>query len=486
MRLRYPSSFLKLLLIGFGFAIFPLLLAFVNANIAFDKLAKESQTTIANAVASTRASHVLQDQLQVMERSIRQYFVLQDSVLLNNYELANVKLNASTSQLAELANQHGAINNFQQQQNIQRFQRQVFQLNLSISEAAKTKIGPTDVLIQFGPLKLQAENIIEENNHHIDQVASKLTKTALKTQKNLLLQSLVLIPLALVVAGIITYMIVRPIRRMDVAIKHLGKSQYEAPIVIDGPGDLHILGQRLDWLRLELQDLNQKKQQFLQHVSHELKTPLTAIREAIELLNDGIGGTLSLQQTEIISILRDNGIKLQKMIENLLNFTKLEFIQSQVNRQKLNLPNVINRVLQGHHLTIRNKKIEIEQDYYADEIIADEEKLMIILDNLISNAVKYIQIGGVIKLSSSSNETSYTIAVSDNGPGLHLNDQAKLFDPFYRGDSLHYGLLSGSGLGLAIAKNLVNAHGGNIAVAQTQSAQRGAHFIVTIPKLEFA
>lgn len=488
MRMHYPSSFLKLLLIGFGFAIFPLLLAFANANIAFDKLAKQSHITIANAVASTRASHDLQEQLHLMERSSRQYFVLQDKTLFNNYKIAYLKLNASITQLAELASKPIPIKNTHQQQKIQQFQQQVAALNLMVLNAAKTKNKTLGFLNQFSSLTQQVEVIIQENNHTIDLVSLQLTHAAQTTQKNLLLQSLVLIPLALVVAGGITYMLARPIRRMDAAIKHLGTGQYEGHITIDGPGDLRVLGQRLDWLRLELKNLNQQKQQFLQHVSHELKTPLTAIREATELLNDGIGGVLSAQQAEITYILRDNSIKLQKMIENLLNFTKIESIQAKLNLQQLHLPNVLNKVLDAHHLTIRNKQLILEKEFSIIEIVADEEKLTIILDNLISNAVKYTQQHGSIKLSTSLLNNSYVIEVTDNGPGLNQNDYAKLFDPFYSGDSLHNSVLSGSGLGLAIAKDLVIAHGGSITAVTPpeNSPQQGAHFIVTIPQLETA
>jgi two-component system sensor histidine kinase GlrK len=91
MSIHYPGSFLKLLLIGFAFAIFPLLWAFTNANIAFDKLAEQSEITIYNAVKTTRAVRILQEQAYLMERSIRQYYVLQDDTLFQNYKQADIK-----------------------------------------------------------------------------------------------------------------------------------------------------------------------------------------------------------------------------------------------------------------------------------------------------------------------------------------------------------------------------------------------------------
>ena len=476
MRIRYPSSFLKLLLIGFAFATLPLLWAFINANIAFDKLAKQSEITISNAVETTRAGRVLQEQLHLMERGIRQYFVLQDDVLFNNYQQANGKFNAATAQLQQLST------NQAQQDKLRALSRQTQQLNLAIVEAKSANSAELGFLDHFNLLAQQIEVIIAENNRAIDSASTQLRRAARKTQRDLFLQSLILIPLTLLVAGAITFLLARPIRRMDSAIRSLGEGQYDAPIAIDGPGDLRILGQRLDWLRSELKDLDEQKQQFLRHVSHELKTPLTAIREATELLHDGIGGVLTTQQAEITHILRDNSLRLQKMIENLLNYTRVEAMQPKLNLQPINLPRLVNKVFHAHALSIRNKQINVEAQFDAQEIIADEEKLTIILDNLISNAVKYTPNVGQIKVSAAQDKKWLMIAVQDSGLGLAQEDQEKLFDPFYRGSAINKSLISGSGLGLTIAKDLVEAHGGNIKlVPSTGEHLQGAHFIVQLP-----
>jgi len=474
MSIHYPSSFLKLLLIGFAFAIFPLLLAFANANIAFDKLAKQSEITIYNAVETTRAVRVLQEQINLMERSIRQYYVLQDDVLFKNYKQADTRFNSAIMQLQHLTTYRpllGKINILHQQSQ---------QLEQLIQNSTDTKTTQPEVLDTFSKLTQQIEVIIEENNQAIDSTSSQLTLSAKKTQRNLLIQSLVLIPLALLVAGCIAFLLARPIRRMDRAIKELGEGSYDQEISIDGPGNLRVLGQRLDWLRIELKELNEQKQQFLRHVSHELKTPLTAIREATELLNDGIGGSLTTQQAEITHILKDNTIRLQRMIENLLNYTKLESIQPKLNLQQVTLPDLINKVIHAHALSIRNKQLGIETIFNLVKIIADHEKLTIIMDNLISNAVQYSPDLGHIKICTGEDKNQFIIEVIDNGPGLEKADQKKLFDPFYRGTTLRKSLISGSGLGLAITKDLVATHGGNIKLA---NSVKGAHFIVTLPKM---
>jgi two-component system sensor histidine kinase GlrK len=410
-----------------------------------------------------------------MERSIRQYYVLQDDTLFNNYKQADTKFDAAIVELQQLTTYRPQL------EKINSLRQQTQQLNQLIQHSIGTQTTQLDFLDTFSQLTQKIEVIIEENNQAIDKTSSQLTLTAKKTQRNLFIQSLVLIPLALLVAGCIAFMLARPIRRMDKAIKELGEGHYEQEISIDGPGDLRVLGQRLDWLRAELKELNEQKQQFLRHISHELKTPLTAIREATELLNDGIGGTLSVQQAEITHILKDNTIRLQRMIENLLNYTKLESIQLKLNLQPINLPDLISKVVNAHELSIRNKHLAINTSCNLTQITADHEKLIMIIDNLISNAVRYSPDFGHIKICTSEDNDRFIIEVIDNGPGLDTADQEKLFDPFYRGTNLHKSLISGSGLGLAITKDLVEVHGGSIELAPSS---QGAHFIVTLPKIK--
>lgn len=473
MRIRYPDSFLTLLLIGFAFSILPLLWAFTNANIAFGDLASQSESTISQAVETTRLSRALQEKSRLMERSARQYFVLKDTLLFKNYEQAKNELNDIVVSLIKHTNNPQIINK------LNTLKQDSSTLHKSINNKKNLYLNDTDFLDVFSELNLQIDDIIKENNAAIDKASSDFKSEAKQTQKNLFLQSLVLIPLALLAAAIITFLIARPIRRMDSAISNLGKGHYESPISIDGPGDLRVLGQRLDWLRTELKDLNAQKQQFLRHVSHELKTPLTAIREATELLYDGIGGALSSQQTEIIQIMRDNSIRLQTMIENLLNYTKIESIQTKSKLQTLDLGVLINKVLDAHALTITNKKLNVALDLnIGNKMFSNEEKLFIILDNLVSNAVNYTPESGLIKITTNIEKNWFIIDVSDNGPGLVKGDDEKVFDPFYRGKTVHNGLINGSGLGLTIVKDIVETLDGNINLL---ASKQGAHFSVHLP-----
>jgi two-component system, NtrC family, sensor histidine kinase GlrK len=481
LQISYPKSFLKLLLIGFALVMLPLLVAFVNANIYFDKLTKQSLFNMSQAVETTRTSRILLEELAVMERSARQYFVLKDRLLLTNYLNAHGRFS-------------NAIHGLQQQpmikplaHELKQFSEQEYRLYSTISQANEAFDYDQAITDAFVNLSGQANKIITENNQLIDKESALFTAKVARTQRLLFWQTLTLIPLAIIIAGIITWMIARPIRRMDDAINQLGSGNYEQSIKINGPGDLRKLGARLDWLRIALKDLHQQKQHFLQQASHELKTPLTAIREASELLSDGTTGTVSTQQADVIRILRDNSLRLQKMVENLLKYTEIQFasisLNDSKNDSKLNLgaqplKHMLGEILQAYELSISNKKITVQVNAEDITLQKNTEKLRSILDNLLSNAVKFTPEHGEISVTASQTKSTMTIAVKDTGPGIAKNNQYALFEPFYRGNQANTGLVSGSGLGLFIAKEATNSLGGVLSVVPSEV---GAHFTLTIP-----
>lgn len=453
-------------------AMLPLLFAFGNAMLHVDRLAEQSQSTLAQAVQATRTSRVLIEQLNLMERSARQYFVLQDKLLLDNYELAHEKFNDAIKDLT-------AIPLGQDQRHaLEKLATDEATLRTDIMIQTHALTPPESIVSSFLDLSAQAQKILSENNRLIDLESAALSEAAQKTQKMMLQQTITLVPVALIAALIITFLVAQPIRRMDAAIRRLGNGEYSKPISIDGPGDLRNLGERLDWLREQLLELEQQKQRFLRHVSHELKTPLTAIREGSELLNDEVGGQLTPQQREIANILRDSSLRLQKMIENLLSYTAVNSQKPPLVKEHVSVIPIIDAVLAHYALSVGSKQITIAQDYQPLTLVADREKLQTIIDNLVSNAIKYTPQNGTIRITVKQSEQFGIIEIHDEGPGVLPADRTRLFEPFYRGSGAYESLVSGSGLGLSIAKEYVDAHAGEISLVPSDY---GAHFCVRLP-----
>jgi two-component system sensor histidine kinase GlrK len=248
---------------------------------------------------------------------------------------------------------------------------------------------------------------------------------------------------------------------------------------VSGPKDLEALGRQIDWVRLRLIELEEQKTRFLHQVSHELKTPLSAIREGAELLADGSVGPLSQSQVEVARILRGNTLRLQRLIEDLLNYHTVQFQRSGVHLREIDLATVIERVAEAHELPMRAKELKLKVTCPGIALEADENKLEIILDNLLSNAVKFSPAFGEIDLTAKVMDRDVFIDVIDQGPGIALAERERVFDPFYQGKARPRETVKGTGLGLAIVREYVAAHGGTVELLN--SPRPGAHFRVRLP-----
>src|SRR6185295_2348081 len=172
-----------------------------------------------------------------------------------------------------------------------------------------------------------------------------------------------------------TYLLARPITQVSAGIQGLGDGDFAKPIQIEGPGDMVRLGEQLDWLRERLLTLEAQKTRFLQHVSHELKTPLTALREGSDLLSSGVVGNLNAEQREIARILQENSIELRKLIEGLLNYSAVHATASYLDARIVPLRDVVKRVVNDRKLAIVSKGIRLDLNCENVSAYCDEEKI---------------------------------------------------------------------------------------------------------------
>ena len=176
-------------------------------------------------------------------------------------------------------------------------------------------------------------------------------------------------------------LIARPIRQLDQAIRRMGTADFSQAVSVNGPQDLRYLGQRLEWLRVRLAELEQQQYKFLRHVSHELKTPLTAVREGAELLRDEVAGKLTREQKDIVRIVRENTISLQKLIEDLLKYQQTRAVEP-AKLGEVALDDIARRVVREHKLAALARGIGVETEIGGAPVIGDADRLRTIVDNL--------------------------------------------------------------------------------------------------------
>lgn len=283
---------------------------------------------------------------------------------------------------------------------------------------------------------------------------------------------------ALLVAMILGWWLMRPMRHLERSIIRLGEKRFDEPIVVGGPADLRQLGRQLDWLRQRLAELEAEREQMLRHVSHELKTPLTALREGVALLSEEVPGALGDAQREVVEILQHNVIALQQQIEGLLSLNAAAFGARRLDYRLLALADLMAEVVRRRELHAQGRRLLIGIEAQEVMVRSDGEKLAVILDNLLSNAIDFSPEGGEILLRASRSAEAFKLECIDRGPGVAPEDAEKIFEPFVQGSQQAPMPRQGSGVGLSIVRELVRAMGGTVRLV---ASEQGAHFCVEIP-----
>jgi len=474
-RLPYPRSFLGLLLAGFTLVMLPLVGALAYSAWHTERLASQSRSAVYNASQAARASRSMIERIASIERLAQQMAVLDDPEVAGNYARAHRSFRTLAGEIALLPldeSQSAALGRTVDEEQA---------LYDRLTDPGRGAVPASELTARIDRLIDSARDVLAINNRIVDREVERLRANADDLQRGLMVLVLFSTAVALAIALILTRAIARPIAQIDGAIRQLGGADFARPIEVRGPEDLRYLGLRLDWLRRRLDEFETQKNRFLRHVSHELKTPLTALREGAELLHDEVGGSLTPVQRQVVTIMRDNSIKLQRLIEELLDYQRALHAAASLEMQTLRLDELVAETARAHQLAAAKKGLRLRIEAEGATLEADPEKLRSVVDNLISNAVKFTPPGGTITVRAAANSSSgeAEIDVVDSGPGVPAEERESIFNLFFRGRTKTDSSVKGSGLGLAIARELVEAHGGHIAVV---GGGPGGHFRVTLPR----
>ena len=463
-------SFRPLLVIAFLLIAALLGTASVRAVFALEDLTLQSRDNAARALALSGAAQSLSERGVSMERSARQSVVLDDRILRQRFR---DEARGTTDILARLA-----------QENIPAAGELPWRAHLETM--LDLLAGPLDTALARDQLLAREFQALERINAAIAmqvqqtiQQRNQLLQDRLETSRQRLAQQVTwAIVLAVFMALAFGVWFTRPLKRLENAIVGLGENRLDQVIEINGPADLALVGERLNWLRLRLVELDADKSRFLRHISHELKTPLASLREGVSLLEDGVAGPLSQDQREIAQILKHNTGLLQSQIEDLLRFNTAAFEARQLRRQTIDLLQLMENQVEAQRLQWRARELTVRITGQTLKMELDPEKIGTALANLLSNAIRYSPLKGTIELALSEPPGRVRIDIRDQGVGVAPADRARIFEPFYRGERQPEGSVRGSGIGLSIVQEYIAAHGGRIELLPQES---GGHFRIEFP-----
>lgn len=455
----YPRSFTILVIVAMGVLILPLASGLINAVHALQGVVDTQRQFTHNSLAITRDVRQIVESVSQLQRTAGQYHLLQDAefgpALRSRFDELQTRLARLDTRLADAATRTTLAT-------LQTSSRTLYRQLQPGEFLDSTHFHALDPA--FDALHASARTLLRQADAEVQRELQALEATVQGTRQRLITLALALIPLTLLLAGVFSWMINRPIKQLKASIKQLGQADLRPQPAISGPQDIVELGREIDWLRQRLQALEEQKQRFLRHVSHELKTPLASLREGVALLNDELAGSLNARQHSIVSIMDSASRDLQKRIEDLILTSSMMREAALPPAAPQALADVLAGVLARQRLALEAHGIRVDTQLAAATLKADRNQLETVLDNLLSNAIKFSPEGGRILVKSESADDAVAVWVCDQGEGIPETERSRVFEPFFQGARQPATTIKGSGLGLSIVRESLLTAGGSVEV----------------------
>ena len=475
-RLYHPRSFLSLLLTGFIFVALPLIVALVSSIHILDGLVQQSAVAVFRSAGRIDSCRKVADLLHRQERSARLYTVLHEPE-----HLGDVK--ARHREAEELLRQFAALN----QDNeltplIEQLQTKEGHLVAALTNGAEAPIDKKNrqetALAGYGEIGALVTQLERLSNGLMVQEVDSLKELVQRNKNTLVWQVSGLIGFSVLLVALFISLINKPVSQLDRGIERLGEGDFATPIIVSGPRDLETIGAKLDWLRKRLNTLDREKVRMLAHISHELKTPLSSIKEGAGLLKDGLVGPLNENQAEVVGILDSNCTKLQRLIQNILDFNMAQAKEMPPDVQDVRMDDLVAEVVEDHRNAMLARTIHFTAELLPVQVRGNRKQLKTVIDNLLANAVKFTPDHGQIGVFMKKKTDTLHLVVEDTGPGISEEDRSQIFLPFFQGGQKNRSVVKGSGLGLAISKEYIQNSGGTLRLLPSE---QGACFEVAMP-----
>ena len=334
--------------------------------------------------------------------------------------------------------------------------------------AAQLRRGvPLDGTIENeGTRYLYAARLFRGKGYILLRPASSTNSTWRPHIEGLVIAAVATAALAALIAFLLARAIARPVRRVAEATRGLATSTSETPLVpVEGARELALLAESFNEVAVALAKAREAERAFLLSVSHELKTPLTAIRGYAEGLGEGV-----LPAEEVAATIVRESKRLERLVGDLLDLGRMNKAEFSVRREPIDLEAIAQEALRRYESQARDFGVTLEAEGAAAPAIGDADRTLQIVSNLVENALRMTPAGGSVRIVTAPG----SIRVEDTGPGLQPEELEQAFDRFYLYSRYGRERPVGTGLGLAIVKELAQGMGGSVSVESTPGGSRSS------------
>ncbi|MGK2857926.1 MAG: sensor histidine kinase, partial [Thermoanaerobaculia bacterium] len=266
-----------------------------------------------------------------------------------------------------------------------------------------------------------------------------------------------------------------PLEELTRAVRKMESGDLTVRVAVSTRDEVAALGEAFNALATRLESVEHLRQEMVSDIAHELRGPITSMRCEIESVQDGVRPL----DYERIDQLHRETLALGRLVDDLQELALADAGQLRLEFIRFDLMRAVSRLADGIRASASERKVRIEVQGQAGEVIADERRLLQVVRNLLINAIAHAPEDSVVSVSASRRSGFARVEITDHGPGIPIEERERIFDRFHRLDPSRSRATGGTGLGLTIAKTIVDAHGGSIGL--TDTAGGGATFWFTLP-----
>lgn len=296
----------------------------------------------------------------------------------------------------------------------------------------------------------------------VKSVAQTWAEYASQIVNVMLISAVITLVISMIIIYGMVYRITKPLKEMSKAAKLYANGDFSYTVSVKGDDELSELAKAFNKMASSLSALESSRRSFVANVSHELKTPMTTIGGFIDGILDGTIGPE--QEKKYLSIVSDEVKRLSRLVTGMLNMSKLEAGEMNINSRKFDISKSVFKTLLTFEKKINSKSIDVLglDSMQSIDVTADEDMLMQVIYNLVDNAIKFTPNGGYISVKTFSDGEKAFVSIRNSGEGISEEELSKVFERFYKIDKSRSYDVKGAGLGLYIVKSIINLHKGEI------------------------
>jgi signal transduction histidine kinase len=344
---------------------------------------------------------------------------------------------------------------------------------------------------KYHEYKAELTDLYEKWSDEETRITEGIRQRVLDNSRDVRLYNLYLEILFILIAGIVPFLILRlistPIVNLKDMAENLKKNKFDSRVKIKTGDELEELGDTFNKMAetlgktdAERKQIDKAKSEFLSITSHELRSPMTPMKAQLQMVLGDYFGKITKEQRESLQIVLNNTERLDKIIVDFLEISRIEAARLKFNFIRADLTKTVGLVIDEMKGFMPEKKIKIETKVEKlPTIEVDPDRVSQVLRNLINNAIKFSPENGKIEVSAKLSNNMILFSVKDHGVGIAEKDQRKLFEPFYQVENMYQHKSGGTGLGLAISKGIVESQNGKIWLSSQEG--KGTTFYFTVP-----